>query len=374
MSDTALPPLRRKEEIQPVELPGVNALMTLAVGVVVIAALYIAREVFIPITLAVLLSFVLAPLVGLLRRWHLGRLPSVILAVLFSLGIIALLSGVIGTQIAQLAGDIPRYATTIESKVSAIRGLAGGHLFSMIGGIGKRIEMAGSPVASATPEGGQPAAQPPMPVEVRQPPATPLVIVEQILLPVLSPLATVAIMFVVAIFITLATGSSSSRPDDTRLFGTDDLHRSTRALDDAAYRLSRYFLTQLALNTAFGVIIGVGLLIIGVPNPVLWGIIAALFRFVPYVGSYLAAALPLLLAASVEPGWTMLFYGPPHFTLYLKLSRVRWWNHWCTGAAPGFRRYRVVVSAIFLGMALGSSWADIIDATYALLWWCWDVM
>src|ERR1700727_951778 len=111
MSATELPPLRRKEEIPAVDLPGVNALMTLAVGVVVVTALYVAREVFIPITLAVLLSFVLAPLVGLLRDWHLGRLPSVILAVLCAIGIIAVLSGVIGTQVAQLAGDIPRYTT-----------------------------------------------------------------------------------------------------------------------------------------------------------------------------------------------------------------------------------------------------------------------
>jgi predicted PurR-regulated permease PerM len=211
LSESALPPLRRKEEVPPVELPGVNALLTLAVCVVVVTALYVAREVFIPITLAVLLSFVLAPLVGLLRRWHLGRTPSVILAVLVALGVIAVLSGVIGIQIAQLAGDIPRYTNTIETKISAIRSFAGTRLFSVIGGIGKRIELAESSVTPAKSESG-PAPQPPMPVELHQPPATPIAIAGQILLPVISPLATVAIVFIVAIFILLqqkiyATGS-----------------------------------------------------------------------------------------------------------------------------------------------------------------------
>ena len=105
MSETALPPLRRKEEVPAVDLPGLNGLMTLAVCVVIVTALYVAREVFIPITLAVLLSFVLAPLVSVLRGWHLGRIPSVILAVLFALGVIASLSAIIGSQIAQLAGQ-----------------------------------------------------------------------------------------------------------------------------------------------------------------------------------------------------------------------------------------------------------------------------
>ena len=287
LSEAALPPLRRKEEVPPVGLPGLNGLMTLAVCVVVVTALYVAREVFIPITLAVLLSFILAPLVGILRGWHFGRIPSVILAVLVAVGIIAFISGVIGTQVAQLAGDIPRYTTTIEGKVSAVRSLAGTRLFSVIGGLGQRIEHAESTVTKSD---TGPAAKPPLPVELHQPPASPFVIAEQILLPVLSPLATTAIVFIVAIFILLQQEDLRDRL--IRLFGTDDLHRSTGALDDAARRLSRYFLTQLGLNAAFGVIIGAGLLIIGVPNPVLWGIVAALFRFVPYVGSYLSAVPP----------------------------------------------------------------------------------
>jgi predicted PurR-regulated permease PerM len=350
MSETALPPLRRKEEVPAVDLPGLNGLMTLAVCVVIVTALYVAREVFIPITLAVLLSFVLAPLVTVLRRWHLGRIPSVIFAVLFALGAIASLSAIIGTQVAQLAGDVPRYATTIESKVSAVRDFAGTRLFSVIGGLGRRIELAERSASAPKVDSG-PAPRPPLPVELYQPPASPFTIAEQILLPVLSPLATTAIVFIVAIFILLQQEDLRDRL--IRLFGTDDLHRSTGALDDAARRLSRYFLTQLLLNTTFGIIIGLGLLFIGVPNPVLWGIVAALFRFVPYIGSYLSAALPLILSASVDPGWTMLLWT---LALYVLVEAITGQvvEPLVYGRSTGLSPVSVVISAIFWGWLWGA--------------------
>jgi predicted PurR-regulated permease PerM len=346
VSETGLPPPRRKEELPPVGFPGLNGLMTLAVCVVVVTALYVAREVFIPLTLAVLLSFVLAPLVSVLRDWHFGRIPSVILAVLVALGVIVSISGVIGSQIAQLAGDAPQYAATIESKVSSVRNFVGTRLSSVADGIGRRFEQA--PVAAR--RGASPTAQAPMPVELHQPPSSPFEIAEQILLPVLSPLATAAIVFIVAIFILLQ--KEDLRDRIIRLFGTDDLHRSTRAMDDAAYRLSRYFLTQLALNTAFGIVIGVGLLIIGVPNPILWGIVATLFRFVPYVGSYLAASLPLLLAASVDQGWTTLMWTA---ALYLVAEAVTGQviEPMVYGRSAGLSPVSVVVSAIFWGWLWG---------------------
>src|ERR1700733_7474797 len=77
-------------------------------------------------------------------------------------------------------------------------------------------------------------------------------------------------------------------------------------MNDAAYRLSRYFLTQLGINAAFGAIIGTGLFFIGVPSPLLWGVLAMLLRFVPYIGAPLSALLPITLAAAVAPGWAMV--------------------------------------------------------------------
>jgi hypothetical protein len=123
-------------------------------------------------------------------------------------------------------------------------------------------------------------------------------------------------------------------------------------MDDAARRLSRYFLTQLALNAALGIIIGIGLLVIGVPNPVLWGIVAALFRFVPYIGTYLAAGLPLLLAAAVDPGWTMLAWTMGlFFVAELLMGQVV--EPMAYGHSTGLSPVSVVVSAIFWGWLWG---------------------
>jgi predicted PurR-regulated permease PerM len=97
-----------------------------------------------------------------------------------------------------------------------------------------------------------------------------------------------------------------------RLFGSNDLHRTTVAMDDAARRLSKYFLTQLALNSCFGIAIGLGLWLIGVPSPILWGVLAALSRFIPYVGAIIASAIPIALAAAVDPtGWSMALRSSP---------------------------------------------------------------
>jgi predicted PurR-regulated permease PerM len=126
MPDLPLLPLRPRTPVLPAETPGTSGLMMLATGVVVVAALSIAKEVLIPITLAVLLSFVLAPLVDLLRRARLGRVPAVLLAVLLALGIILGLGGMIGAQIAGLANDIPRYASTIQDKVQSLQGVTVG--------------------------------------------------------------------------------------------------------------------------------------------------------------------------------------------------------------------------------------------------------
>ena len=363
VSESALPPAGPRARITPAELPGLTGLMTLLVCVVVVTALYVAREVLIPITLAGLLSFILAPLVALLRQTHLGRAPAVILAVLLALGVIVSLSGIIVSQGIQLAGDIPRYTTTIEAKLSTLQNLAGSRLFGTLGGLGKRIEEAGSaitPPASSPgiPSGTSPsstpsapaAKPPPLPVEVHQAPLSPLEMAQRILIPIVSPIATAAIVFIVTIFILLQQEDLRDRL--IRLFGARDLHRATGALDEAAHRLSRYFLTQLALNTLFGVVVAAGLFLIGVPGAVLWGIVAALMRFVPYVGAFLSAAVPLALAAAVDPGWSMLFWTGALF-LISETAMGQAVEPLVYGHSTGLSPVSVVVAAIFWGWIWG---------------------
>ena len=290
MSELDPPPVSRWAQVAPAETPSLRSLTTLAGSVVIVAALYFGREVLIPITLAILLSFVLAPLAGLLRR-AIGRIPAVILSVLIAVTIFLALAGVMGVQVAELANDIPRYQTTIRQKVDTLRRFTTEPLSGLIGTVGREVQKAGKDAAEqAAPAAPGDRNTVPLPVEVRQPNPSPLEVAERIISPVLNPLATTAIILIVAVFILLQQEDLRDRL--IRLFGSRDLHRTTVAMDDAARRLSRYFLTQLGINAAFGLIIGVGLFLIGIPSPVLWGVLATLLRFVPYVGSLMAGVIP----------------------------------------------------------------------------------
>ena len=336
MSGSAAP---APKQVTQAEAPDAARVMTLFV--MIVATLYFGKEVLVPVTLALLLAFLLAPLVGLLRRAHLGRVPSVLLGVIVALGIILAIGGVIGSQIAQLATNLPQYAPVIESKVARVRHYTVGELSSLADRVGAHQS---APAAhAATPGHAVPAAAPAA-APAAQPAASPLEMAQRYLSPILSPLATLGIVFIVAVFALLQAQDLRDRL--IRLLGSDDLHRTTLAIDDGGQRLSKYFLTQLCINTAFGVIVGLGLLVIGVPNPVLFGILSGLLRFVPYVGSLLSAVLPMTLAAAVEPGWSMLIWTG---VMYLVVEGVTGQviEPMVYGHSTGLSPFSVVVAAIF---------------------------
>ncbi len=286
--------------VPPVQGPRASSLVPLVTGVVVVGALYLAKDVLVPIVLAVLLAFVVAPLVALMRRLWIGRTLSVVIAMLMALAVVGLTGAVIGQQVAGIAPDLPKYAERIQKKVTALgRTEFFGELPSQLSRMARRFENANP--APPAPRLARRAK--PIPVEVHEPPETGLQTTRRLLSPIVGPLETLVIVIVVAIFILLQREDLRDRV--IRLFGSSDLHRTTRAIDEAAGRLSRYFLTQLLLNALFGGVIAIGLYWIGVPSPLLWGLLAALMRFVPYVGAFLAALPPLLLAVGLEPGWTM---------------------------------------------------------------------
>ncbi len=197
-----------------------------------------------------------------------------------------------------------------------------------------------------------PPAQPqqPIPVVVQEPGPGPLALAKEVLLPVISPLATAAIVFVVAIFIMLQ--QEDLRDRIIRLFGSSDLHRTTAALDDAGSRLGTYYLRLLAINTGFGVIIGAGLWLIGIPSPILWGIVAGLLRFIPYIGPVAGAAMPLALAAAVDPGWTMVLET---LGLFFVVEPVigQAVEPMVYGHSTGLSPVSVVIAAIFWGWIWG---------------------
>jgi predicted PurR-regulated permease PerM len=329
----------RPTAVAPAETPGLTGLLTLAVAVVVVAGLYLGRTVLIPITLAVLLSFLLAPLVNLLRRIRLGRVLSVIVAVLLALSIILAVGGLIGAQIAELAQDVPLYANTIRSKVEAVQGFASSRVSAVVGRLGQQFEP-----PAPQPKTAKSAEPKPVQVEVHEPDPTPVQLAERVIVPIVDPLATTAIVLIVTIFILLQREDLRDRL--IRLFGSSDLHRTTAAMNDAARRLSRYFLTQLGINAAFAVITGTGLFFIGVPSPLLWGTIGLLLRFVPYVGAPLAAILPLAMAAALSPDWTMMLWTAGLYVVTeMIMGQVA--EPLLYGHSTGLSPFSVVVSATF---------------------------
>jgi predicted PurR-regulated permease PerM len=325
---------------------GNQGLSSLASGLIVatliILFLYMGREILEPLVIAALLGFILAPLIRWVRSWGLWRVPSVILTVLFAIAVLAALGSTIVLQVTQLAEELPKYESNLRAK---IRTLGGGALTSSAleraSGTLKDLqnEISKSGVSGAPTEG-----QKPLLVEVRQPEPKGPESIANVVRPLLSPLATTALAILFLMFILLQ--SEDIRDRFLRLAGTADLQRSTAALDDAASRLSRFFLMQTILNAGFGVFIGTGLWLIGVPNAVLCGILAGLMRFVPFVGSIIAAFFPIALAAAVDPGWSMVLATAALFIVAEPLAGhviepVLYGQH--TGLSP----VAIVVSTLF---------------------------
>src|SRR4051812_40580031 len=252
-------------EVHPASSPEIKTLLRLMVGVAVVAALYVAQEVLIPLILAVMLSFVLSPLAKLLRRTGLPRGAAVVVSVIAALGLIGLFGTLVGSQAAALSADAPRYVETIERKVEGLQTFAAARLTSITQQLGvSRFAALSRPPAPAPATRSRdaagavpPRAPQPVLVEMARPETTAVSVAGAILAPVLGPLETTFIVLIVSIFILLQQEDLRDRL--IRLLGSTDLQRTTLALDDAGQRLSRYFVSQLAVNTTFGIVIGVGL-------------------------------------------------------------------------------------------------------------------
>ncbi len=277
----------------------------LLIAAFIIAGLYFGRAVFQPLAMATLLSLILTPVILRLRAWGLGRVLSVLLTVLVALSALGALGYNMSVQIADLADDLPRYEANLRQKARALQGadLSAGALNEASGTLERLQKEITTLEQLSHSQRESPPVEKPLLVEVRTPEPGILESYRSLVEPLISPLATTGLVIMFLIFILLQREDLRDRV--LRLAGTRDLQRTTTAMNDAAVRLSHFFLLQTTVNASFGLLVGVGLWIIGVPSPVLWGILAALMRFVPYIGSVIAAAFPIALAAAVDPGWTM---------------------------------------------------------------------
>jgi predicted PurR-regulated permease PerM len=270
---------------------------TLLAVVVVVAVLYFARVVLIPFVLAILFSFLLAPLVIRLRHWYFGRVLSVFCVVGLAFIMITLAGGLVTIQLSDLGHKLPGYQETIRQKIHSVRESSSGsfnRLSRVFHNLNQELTPKGSPQTA-------PGEVKPVPVEIRHDTLSPVALVQGILGSLFSLMVTASIVVVFVVFMLLQREDLRDRL--LRLVGANRINLTTKALDDAAQRLSRYLLVQLGLNAGYGGLTGLGLFFMGVPNPMLWAVLAALFRYVPYLGIWLAAAMPAALALATGPGW-----------------------------------------------------------------------
>lgn len=321
---------------------------TMAVIVVVVAALYFARDVFLPLAIAMLITFALSPLVTFLRKRGLPHMVTVLAVVAAAFTAIALFLFVVVAQLGTLAQNLPTFQSNIIAKVESLREAGGergvlSRVSDMIGAINSEIGQAVPAQADPADPAEAAASSVPMPVEVVERKSA-VQMLEDLVLPLISPFATTGLVIVVVIFMLLEREELRDR--FIRLVGSNDLHRTTQVLEDAGQRVANYLVIQLLVNVIYAVPIGVGLWLIGVPNATLWGLLTLVLRFVPYIGSVLAAAFPLFLAFAVSPDWSAVIYTVALFAV-VELTTSNVIEPWLYGSRTGVSPLAIIVAAIF---------------------------
>jgi predicted PurR-regulated permease PerM len=371
-----------------------SPLLTLAAFVVAIAALHLAKEILLPLALAILISFLLTPLANRLERWGFHRVISVISVVSVTFIGLGVLGWVVSSQLVDLGTRLPGYRTNLVTKVRAIKPesktLEG--ITETIEEVDKAISEKGSKDASKEdkPQGetpksrgeavepspdrarleqsgestewssealwtwaegfrqssgkGEANADAPVDVRIVGTPVSPLRQMLDWFGPLVAPLTTAGIAVVLVIFILLKREDQRNRL--LQLFGSSNLHASTEALTDVTDRVSRYLRMQFLINAGYGVAVAVGLWLIGVPNAVMWGVLSFSLRFLPYIGPWLSAVMPLFVSVATSQGWSQPFMVVGWFTiLELIVNNVA--EPLLYGRSTGVSGVGVIVAAVF---------------------------
>ncbi|MCU0705472.1 MAG: AI-2E family transporter [Fimbriiglobus sp.] len=273
-----------------------RALVTMSATVtsaVVIVAVYWMRSVFIPIVLAIFLTYVLAPLVRFAQRWRLGRLPAVVLVAGVALAVFLGTTAVLAQQMSGLSESLAENKDRIIGKLAQARAAIVGDGESRWGKMLGEFEQAVAP--------RHPPADGAASVVVEPVGSDWLSRFDGILGPLTETFGQVAFAFILVVFMLLAREDLQDRV--LRLLGDDRMTDATRATGEASGRISRYLLSQLVLNVGFGLLCAVGLFAMGVPYALLWGFIAFLMRYVPYLGTWVGVVLPAGFSFAISEGW-----------------------------------------------------------------------
>jgi predicted PurR-regulated permease PerM len=309
-----------------------------------LAVLYFARDVLVPITLAFILSLLIAPLVRALRHVGLGQTVSVLAAVIVLALSFGAIGGVIGSQLVGMAGSLPQYERTLEVKLETLDRLT-------VRRVNAFTAQAGRVLNNRNPEPPQPAMlQPdtdrttPIPVELHEAPANSWQVLQRLLGSIWVPIEMAGIVLVVLVFVLLE--QEALRDRFIRIAGGTDIRLTTLVLNDAGERLSRFFVSQFAVNFSVGVLIWLGLSVIGLPHPMVWAASTTLLRFVPYIGIWIAALCSAILAAAVDVGWSTAIATLGLFVL-VELIASQLVEPQLYGHTTGLSPLSVVIAAIF---------------------------
>ncbi len=296
----------------------------------VTAVLYLGKPFLMPLALSILLAFLLAPLAARLEAAGGGRIFSVILTTILAFSLFAAALYVVGSQAVDLAKSLPKYHENLEQKV-----------FTPLGKLTSAM--------SAYARGQAPPNRPPdaagsAPLSLGTSDVNLVALATEIAGPVLAPLGTAAVVVIYVIFFLF--DRQNLRDRFIHVVGRGRLRLATTAIDDAANRVSRYLAAQLLVNTCYGIPLGIGLYFIGIPNAPLWGLLAIVLRFLPYIGIWIAAAFPIVLSFAISPGWTQPIETVALFVV-MELVTANVLEPWLYGASTGLSATAIIVSAVF---------------------------
>ncbi|MBV8844579.1 MAG: AI-2E family transporter [Bryobacterales bacterium] len=321
-----------------------------------VAILYFARQMLIPFAVALVLTFLLSPLVMALQKCRFRRIPAVVLVVAIAGAAAGALAWYVVGQVIVVLTELPKYQQNIHNKIQSLRSPAKGPISSItttVRGINRELSLPDAtndlPTASGQKESAN-TTKGVRQVQIVSPPANAWKYLEDVGSPLLAPVADGAVVLIFTLFMLVKKEDLRNRL--LRLAGVRQLNVMTLALDDAARRVSRYLLMQALVNATFGVLFGTGLYFIGLPNAALWGLIAGVLRVIPYVGTLLAAVLPLTLSLAVFNSWL-----PPFLVLLLyavlELGIANIVEPWLYGAHTGISPFAILVATVFWGMLWG---------------------
>lgn len=311
----------------------------------IVLSLYFGRELLVPLALSALLTFMLAPVVTWFQRWF-GRIGAVLLVVAMMFAATGAVGWVLTRQTIDLANKLPGYKENIQTKLRSIQMPSHGP-FSRISNTFEDLkkDLPGW-TGNGLPAGQDAAAgngSEVTRVEVVSGKDRRLQFMQVVLAPVLGPLGTASLVLLLLVFMLLQREDLRNRM--IRLIGQGRMTSTARAMDDAGARVSKYLLMQIIVNVTYGIAVTVGLAFIGVPNAVLWGALATVLRFIPYVGPWIAAAFPILLSLASSPGWT-----PPLLTIglfvVLELISNNVIEPWLYGSSTGVTPIALIVAAL----------------------------